>query len=539
MGRAEFFSVERPFSYFRFRENRFQELPSLARIFSQARCLGAKTLVLEEIDPIAAEDLATESEDLEKRFGQGVQTRVIRLSFFTAKSEVVRQGLESLDERDFLGYAIYREDHVSKLRIKRVHESVLRFSRITHNYVRREPSWSAQVAGRKFRITGFLYAQQNGFTNVCAHAALRTMASAYHPRGDLTYRKINDLLGIDHVQNWVGEALDGSGNGVGLSMGNMLKVFDHVGARCIQADYSTPPNPKGTPPTLQIPYQHYLYGSIESGYPAAMVFDTSDDASKHVVPVFGHTFNRDLWVSNAERSYFQIGKETRFLPSDSWLSSFIMHDDNWGSNFCCPKHYLKPTDSHSGGRKTKESKADNREWLAHVIATLPSEIKMNPIHAEAIGLDFLSTLLPHMPPEDNEWAERLEQCVRDGLVVYRPILVSGFEYADHLAAVRGWRIRKRISPSLLQPLREALGDDPYWLVEMSLPELFASNLRKIGEVLLNPRLKPKPNRDFSSFVLARVPGHFALLGNRESDEPEFRFLPSGVDSHVSVFGRDD
>jgi len=396
-----------------------------------------------------------------------------------------------------------------------------------------------RVAGRNFRITGFLYAQQNGFTNVCAHAALRTMASIYHPSGDLTYRQINDLLGIDHVQKCVGDALDGSGNGVGLNMGDMLKVLEHAGARCIQADYSLSPNSRSTTPALPIPYQHYLYSSIESGYPAAMIFDTSEDASKHVVPVFGHTFNRDLWVSNAERSYFQIGDETRFLPSDSWLSLFIMHDDNWGSNFCCPKHYLKPPDFHSGGRKTKESKADNREWLAHVITTLPSEIKMNPIHAEAIGLDFLSTLLPQMPSEDNEWTERLEQCVRAGLVVYRPILVTGFEYTDHLAEVRGWKIKQRIPQALLQPLREALGDDSYWMVEMSIPELFASNLRKIGEVILNPRLKPEPNRDFSSFVLARIPGQFALLGNRESDEPEFRFVPSGVDSHVSVFGRDD
>lgn len=546
-GQAECLPVEQPFSYFRFREKHFRDFAPLARILSQARCLNAKAMVIEEVSPTAAADLITETEDLVIRLGGELETQVIRLSFFAVKPQEPRSFSGMVSSKDFLGYAIVRKDVSPRLRspILRVHESVLRSSRSEHNYVRRAPAWTCLVLGRKVSVSGFIYAQQNGITNVCAHAALRTMASVFYPEGDLSYRNINEVLRIDHRKNWVGVDLENPQRGRGLALQNMVEVLEYAGARCIKADYAVPFSQRGELSGFHVPYQHYLYGSIESGFPAAIIFDTTDDESKHVIPVFGHTFNRDLWVANAERSYFQIGNQTRFLPSDSWLSTFIMHDDNWGSNFCCPKHYLRAPDDRRRDRNSseseeakgsQESRAINAEWLAHVLATLPRGVKMGPIHAEAIGLDFLSTLLPQMPSDENEWSRRLINHERSGLVVYRPVLVTGDEYVDHLRKVRGWLKKRRISGVILEALHSVLGKGQYWMVEMSLPELFSSNLRKIGEVLLDPTATPRPERDFSSFVLARMPGNFALLENRDPEKPAFQFLPTGVNSHVELFG---
>ena len=46
------------------------------------------------------------------------------------------------------------------------------------------------------------------------------------------------------------------------------------------------------------------------------------------------------------------------------------------------------------------------------------------------------------------------------------------------------------------------------MIELSLPELFSANLRKVGEVLVRAELLPATDRDLTSFVLARLPGYF-------------------------------
>lgn len=59
--------MNRPFSFFEFRESRFKnakerfdEFSPLARIFSQVRSLKARSMVVEEIAPNASLDLVQE-----------------------------------------------------------------------------------------------------------------------------------------------------------------------------------------------------------------------------------------------------------------------------------------------------------------------------------------------------------------------------------------------------------------------------------------------------------------------------------------------
>jgi hypothetical protein len=130
----------------------------------------------------------------------------------------------------------------------------------------------------------------------------------------MSYRQMNQLLGFDQVMKKT----------EGLNLQQMVKVLEAAGAKCFQADYS---KPNAAAP----PFQKYLYGSIESGYPAIIIFGTTaEDGSLHAIPIFGHTFNQDTWVPNAEGSYFKVGEGTKYIPSESWLSMFVAHDDNWG-----------------------------------------------------------------------------------------------------------------------------------------------------------------------------------------------------------------
>jgi hypothetical protein len=327
--------------------------------------------------------------------------------------------------------------------------------------------------------------------------------------------------------------------GSGLNKREMVKILETTGARCVVADYRVLLK-SGMPP----PFQKYVYGSIESGYPAIISFETTRyPDSYHGIPIVGHTFNSDTWVPSAERFYFRIGPGTRYVPSESWVSMYIGHDDNAGSHYCIPRHYFQtqhpsPVKSRSG-RKTKSGarrpRQLRRECVAHVIATLPNHVQVNPIQAEAIGIDYLLAIRPQLNELlDNDWARRLAECSDSGLLVLRPLLVTAAEYASHLSRIRDWEynpIRKDFIAEIKKFSSEKL-----WMIEISIPELFSANLRKLGEVLVRAERKSGAKRDLRGFLLARLPGNFALYESGGENRPRFAFLPSGATGHVELFG---
>lgn len=77
-----------------------------------------------------------------------------------------------------------------------------------------------------------------------------------------------------------------------------------------------------------------------------------------------------------------------------------------------------------------------------------------------------------------------------------------------------------------------------WMVEVSLPELFPANLRKLGEILVRADKKIGTERSMA-FFLARLPGYFALLRSIQKGQPRFTFIPSGADGHVELFGYEE
>jgi hypothetical protein len=131
------------------------------------------------------------------------------------------------------------------------------------------------------------------------------------------------------------------------------------------------------------------------------------------------------------------------------------------------------------------------------------------------------------------WGRRLEQYARQNLLVLRPILIDGSEYGAHLSKVKDWNahaIRRDVIAWLNRGARRMV-----WMVELSVPELFSANRRKLGEVVLLAERPPGEDRDFGNFLVARVPGFFALCIG-DAPKPEFFFEPSGIQGHVPLFG---
>jgi hypothetical protein len=174
------------------------------------------------------------------------------------------------------------------------------------------------------------------------------------------------------------------------------------------------------------------------------------------------------------------------------------------------------------------------ECVAYIIATLPKQVEMNPLTAEVIGADFLFSILPNLQQMGARWEARLAAYAKAHRLVLRPILIDASDYPSHLASLSDWEGHK-IETRLIEGLKN-LGKEKLWMVELSVPELFSANRRKVGEVLLRAERKVSTVRDFGSFLLARLPGCFALYTGGGAARPEYRLISSALGSHVKLFG---
>lgn len=520
-----FFPLQRPsFSNFRFIDKHAPGLPSLGRILSQVRQLGGKTLVVEDIG--SAGELREESEDLKRVYPGWRESKTIRLSFFNA-SFASKRALHTLPPSSFLGYAILRTDVIRKVDIiQRIYESVVRPAAAPKKYVHGAPRWLCRVAGCSFPLQGFMYAQQNRITTCCVHVAIRTILPAYAPSMDLSYRKINHL--IDDFRR---ETTTKHGDGIFTN--EIELILGAHGLNCHSADYTRQLSANNAP---RIPYFRYVYGNIESGFPSLLLFDVPTKKKElHAIPVFGHTMNTDTWVPAAEHHYFTVGEKSAYVPSETWLSEFLVHDDNCGSNFCIPKNFLNNgMICNSRGKEVRCTQASR--YVAHVFTPLPKRLRLTPMRAELIGFDFVKELLPHLKDRyvSNPWGQRLLDYQSRNSLVLRTTLTDLAGYARHLSKVSGWG-DEPINPVLLRSLRKSTNED-VWLVEVSVPELFSANQRKLGEIVVRDISASKDGRrNVHHFIIARVPSFFIENVSDGNDQISPQFYSSGIDDHVALF----
>jgi hypothetical protein len=164
---------------------------------------------------------------------------------------------------------------------------------------------------------------------------------------------------------------------------------------------------------------------------------------------------------------------------------------------------------------------------------LPKQVKVNPISAEVIGADYLFKILLKMPSGSDKWRKRLQDYAEQQLLILRPILIDVKQYADHLAGISDWD-GKRMRENIIKALRR-IPANWMWMIELSVPELFSANRRKVGEVLLDAEVPAGPARDFSNFFLARLPGCFAFYLGGGSANPRYQFIRSHITGHAELY----
>ena len=498
--------LDRPFSNFAFADKMFQGSFPIRRLFSQARSRQCRTLVLEDVSPRSA--IEDENTEIERLFSDYSMQGLKRLSFwkpsFTSSSD-----LSARSSEDCIGFALLKLDSCPSRKYFSWHifESVIKKYEHHHNYVPCSKTFEFRAGEFLFRTSGVLYCQQNSLNKACAQVALRSICATYLENCDLTYSQINDSAfhSNEDFQPWRG-----------LKTEQIPRVLAGLKIPYFDFDYHD-----NEAIGKKVPYQRLLYSGVESGAGALMAFSMSGPGASavgHMIPFFGHTFNEDTWAAIAEGAYFNIGSVIKYIPSDSWLSSFIVHDDNFGSNLCIPKAYLQ------------------RENAKYVIVLLPKGFQYNALYAEVAASDYFYSLVPNLVTLSNSWLNRLiDYCTQQKLIL-RVVPVTKQSYLDHLKNSSDWEGHCE-NEAILAHL-EAIKPDLMWMIEVSIPDLFSTNKRKIGELLLDATLPFSSEVDFTLFVLARFPGIYLFLEGLENNgEPQFLTVPSEIISHIELLVR--
>ena len=499
-----------PFSSFNFIESYYKGLDSLRRCFSLARSFGVQTVTVEKIPALGL--IEEENLELSEFFPDHKCLGLERLCFWKKQVHNVSV-LNEMKGRDLIGYAILKRDRVKSANYDRWHvfEAVFRKYPHHHNCIPRPKTFKVACGERLYSVKGILYCQQNSLNKACAHVALRSLVSNHLANGDITYKQINELAGITPQKGRI--------PGTGLSVKeirNVLRGLD-IGFRDI--DYVESPELRE-----DIPYQKVLYAGVESGAGALLGFrltgpDISEDAPpRHIIPFFGHTFNKDTWVPDAELSYFDVGGGVGYVPSENWTSSFIGHDDNFGPNYCVPRCHVA------------------RDNVDYVVELFNKEAKFGGVHAEAVSLGFIYSLTPSIAPRsrENPWIKRLMHFIRAKKIVLRALFVKKETYIGHLRNSPDWEGNTE-HREFLQGLEGVLPSS-IWVTEISIPQLFPANERKVGEVILNPFVRPDTSKDvdFDLFLMARIPCYYFFLDTIRNDNPMFLLLNSNITSHMPL-----
>jgi hypothetical protein len=296
-------------------------------------------------------------------------------------------------------------------------------------------------------------------------------------------------------------------------------------------------------------FADFIHSAIESGGAAMVSFycrNRAGQLSAHIVPVFGHTLNSDAWYSQARKAYGQRLPSYEWYNTTDWVPHFIVHDDNFGMYYCMEVSRMQP----QIGPQEKLGKTDLQkipEMVAGIcIGVYPKSSWTDRQVYEVQGLaiaairylfesarqaEILEDLRAVQPP----WFDRLYKSFDPiepvNFPVLRSFLISRAKYEEHLAK-DDWE-RNPLDPQQKSDILASLPDQ-FWMVELSLPDLFTANKRKLGEVLLRTSGAYKRLSPDSGVIGVRLPSVYFRLGGAR---PKFFLLRTR--SHLPMLKLDE
>ena len=159
-------------------------------------------------------------------------------------------------------------------------------------------------------------------------------------------------------------------------------------------------------------------------------------------------------------------------------------------------------------------------------------VKYDFVEAELFAAAYLRQFMTRgLLNVENRWVTRLLEAASQNRIILRPLVLSKEEVLRHLPSLKDWD-GNRIQTNVIRAIKEYAQADSFWLVEISVQELFSANLRKLGEVLLNAAIYPSPLLDYSTLCYARIVDMVFIL---DIANERILILPTGISGHVAMF----
>lgn len=555
---------------------------TIHRVCNLMRKMGAESLLVETVtqDYSITEwpRIQVELEQVSKRLGRTFESldyTVHKLTFFCEEVRSQDQ-LASLNENAFLGYVIIVNLKVnSSFWCSYVFESILRekgrpqkrdatilWEPLLNHFLHVKRAFSASAIDREYSLHGSYFCQQNGITTVCAHACGSMVLTNALGGNVVPCEVFNERLNVDQQsrQLYVNPKLGDNSRAThkGLDLLELDAVFRQFKFNSYREEFNS----------SNRNFREFLYGFIESGYPALLVFNTSErhskkhrhhhDASQHVVPVFGHTLNSDSWFPLAFAGYspkraqpgsnslpdISLG-ERSYLSTVDWVDDFIIHDDNYGMQLAFPAHAFRPEGRPDPGLEFSPIAA---------LGIYPNDIDIKaPAHSvERIAcqhvrracLALYETRSAFFNPDFSSphyYFVHFLRCIlsesnvaEQSMAVFRTLLVKRQDYIAHLRQADN--LGRTYTESEISGIESAIGNRTHvWLVEVTEPDLYVGNKSKLIDVIFDPNVSLDSLTESNitaGLLLIRFPV-FALQPNQGS----FTFLhdQSRVVGHMPFF----
>lgn len=317
-----------------------------------------------------------------------------------------------------------------------------------------------------FKLVGSFFSQQNGLTNVCAHAALRMgiNSSPAFTGQKLTNRMINDFLNIDHSPGKRVGKYGTESQSVGLATDQIVQVIKSIGWQAHVADFNSNP---------AIDYEDYIYPIIESGCP--VILGVHRPGTAHVLAVVGHTLNSDRWTPEARHGYgaFPISP---YISTSAWTDHFIVSDDNFGMYVTLPTEAI---------RNMLVPKFNPNLHASLAIGVVPAGVNITGYFVEQAAASLVTKIIARTSPtSSNRWFELLKETLQKESVqrlVCRTLLYEKARYIEFMKNVEDDQKRK-LSATEIGSLQSMM-PDRFWVTEVTVPNLYTGNKRKLGDIV--------------------------------------------------------
>ncbi|RJP75002.1 MAG: hypothetical protein C4522_22070 [Desulfobacteraceae bacterium] len=450
-----------------------------------------------------------------------ISKKCYRISFF---NEIItdEKSLCNKTDSNLLAYCILHRDKYRKgEEVKRnqyVTESTISVRERRRNfYLSGNQITNATIAGKNFQIKGHYFSQQNDITNCCSQASIKMALRGFYR--ELTAEQINKLIGNDHKKNKGNRGLNPTEFKSAISKLEKIEVEVFDGLMIGPWEFAK-----------------IIYHAVESRFPVILLFSHPKEKKGnpdkwkiegHATALIGHTFNNSNWWSYGWISYFSSLKPTfKYLPSVLWCDNFVIQDDNMGPYYRIPVSSLRVTNISSKFPPWAKLavKAIKKDFLRYIIpfsywpvyALIMSPAKSvdlrNCIQIENYALEHLfqyinksvlSTI--YEPTWNRQFSELLIYFMNEKMLVARTFAIRKCEYIDYF----GEAYRNENMEEILTSLEIHLKSEYIWLTEISVPELFWVNKKKIGDIVCEPYKFPEQKKQLVKFI--RIPSHYCFF----------------------------